>query len=365
MRIAQVAPLHEAVPPKLYGGTERVVSYLTEELVRLGYDVTLFASGDSETSARLVPITPQALRLDKSTADPIAPHFVLLKTVKQMQNQFDIIHFHTDYLHFPLAESGLRTPHVTTIHNRMDLPELRNVYRAFPDIPLISISQSQRNSLPDCNWVGTVHHGLPRDLYATSESRGGDLVFLGRISPEKRLDRAIKIADLAGKRLVVAAKVDQHDRTYFESEIKPLLDQPHVKYLGEIGDREKHELICSALAMLFPIDWPEPFGIVMIESMACGVPVIAWRNGSVPEVINLGRSGFVVESIDEAVAAVHACEQLTSQQVREEFENRFTSDIMANNYLKIYEAQLLKALGKFHIQRQDTLSHNARTPLRH
>ena len=335
MRIAQVAPLHESVPPKLYGGTERVVHYLTEELVKMGHEVTLFASRDSETSARLVPCCECALRLG-GVKDRLAPHILQLERVAQMADQFDVIHFHVDHVHFPLMRR-LGVPHVTTLHGRLDLPELRPLFEEFREMPVVSISEAQRAPLAFANWVGTVYHGLPKDLYRFHARPGSYLAFLGRISPEKRPDRAIEIAERVGMKLLIAAKVDEADRAYFEQVIKPRLQSPWVEFIGEINDREKEEFLGKAYALLFPIDWPEPFGLVMIEAMACGTPVVAWRCGSVPEVIEEGVSGFIVESIEEAVEAVARVGELKRILCRKAFERRFTSEVMAQNYLRVYE----------------------------
>ncbi|AEH45385.1 glycosyl transferase group 1 [Thermodesulfatator indicus DSM 15286] len=339
MRIAQVAPLHESVPPKLYGGTERVVHYLTEELVKMGHEVTLFASKDSQTSARLIPCTERSLRLDPTVKDPLAHHIIMLEKVARYAHQFDIIHFHIDYIHFPLMRR-LNISHVTTLHGRLDIPDLKPLYQEFNEAPVVSISNAQRGPLPMARWVATVYHGLPEDLYRFREKPGKYLAFLGRISPEKRPDRAIKIAERAGMKLLIAAKVDQADRAYFEAVIKPLLKSPWVEFIGEINDREKDEFLGNAYALLFPIDWPEPFGLVMIEANACGTPVIAWRCGSVPEIIEHGVNGLIVESLDEAVKAVEKVSQLSRQKCREVFEKRFTSKVMAKNYLAVYESIL-------------------------
>ncbi len=336
MRIAQVAPLYEAVPPKLYGGTERVVSSLTEELVRAGHDVTLFASGDSITSARLVPVTRQALRLDKKCVDKLAPHFIMLEMVAREARRFDVIHFHIDYLHYPLSRR-LSVPHVTTLHGRLDLPELAPLYDEFGDMPVVSISDAQRSPLPHANWQATVHHGLPFDRSAYRQKPGDYLAFLGRISPEKRADRAIEIARRVGMKLRIAAKVDTADTDYHRDVIEPLLNDPMIEFIGEIGEQEKPEFLGNARALLFPIDWPEPFGLVMIEAMACGTPVIAWNCGSVPEVIDDGVSGFVVDSLDAAVAAVQRVGELDRERVREVFETRFKPARMAEDYLAVYE----------------------------
>jgi glycosyltransferase involved in cell wall biosynthesis len=337
MRIAQVAPLYESVPPKTYGGTERVVSYLTEELVARGHDVTLFASADSVTRARLVAGCPQALRFDVSCHDPLVYHYLLLEQVARERKQFDLIHFHTDYLHFPLARHyGL--PHLTTLHGRLDLPELGMLYREYSDAPVVSISDAQRTGVPHAAWLGTVYHGLPKDLYQFNERPGGYLAFLGRVSPEKRLDQAIEIASRLGVVLRVAAKVDRHDRDYYVREIAPLLHNPHVEFIGEISEGEKSEFLGGAQALLFPIDWPEPFGLVLIEALACGTPVIAYRRGSVPEIIADGDTGFLVDNADEAVAAVRRLRQLSRRRCREVFEARFTSGRMADDYLAMYAA---------------------------
>jgi glycosyltransferase involved in cell wall biosynthesis len=339
MRIAQVAPLYESVPPKAYGGTERVVSYLTEELVRRGHEVTLFASGDSVTTARLVAPTDRSLRLDPSRPDPLMHHFLLLERVFREAQQFDVIHFHCDYLHFPISR---RVPVVslTTLHGRLDLPGLRTLFREYRDMPVVSISRSQRSQLPVASWTGTVHHGLPADLYRFQEWDGtrdrGYLAVLGRISPEKRVDLAIEIATRAGWPLKIAAKVDPADREYFEAVVKPLLDRPGIEYIGEIGENEKQDFLSGAAALLFPIDWPEPFGLVMIEAMACGTPVIAFGRGSVPEVITPGISGFIVDGVAGAVAAVGRLASLNRRDCRAEFERRFTVAHMAANYLDIY-----------------------------
>ncbi|OAG28670.1 glycosyltransferase family 4 protein [Thermodesulfatator autotrophicus] len=336
MRIAQVAPLYESVPPKLYGGTERVVHYLTEELVKMGHEVTLFASKDSQTSAKLVPCAERSLRLDHTVKDPLAHHVIMLEKVAQNAQQFDIIHFHIDYLHFPLMRR-LGVPHVTTLHGRLDIPDLEPLYREFSDAPVVSISNAQRKPLPRARWVATVYHGLPENLYRFRNKPGKYLAFLGRISPEKRPDRAIKIAERAGMKLLIAAKVDRADRAYYESVIKPLLKSPWVEFIGEINDREKDEFLGNAYALLFPIDWPEPFGLVMIEANACGTPVIAWRCGSVPEIIEHGVNGLIVENLEEAVEAVEKVSQISRKKCREVFEKRFTSKVMAKNYLAVYE----------------------------
>jgi glycosyltransferase involved in cell wall biosynthesis len=341
MRIAQVAPLYESVPPKYYGGTERVVSWLTEELVRQGHEVTLFASGDSQTMARLVACCRRALRLDKNCVDRTAHHVLMMEQVFKASHEFDIIHFHIDYPHYPLSRR-MRTPHVTTLHGRLDIPDLNGLYREFRDMPVVSISDAQREPLPWINWQGTVYHGLPPDMYRFRPEPGGYLAFLGRISPEKRVDRAIEIAKRVGIPLRIAAKVDTVDSDYFRSVIEPLLHDPLVEFVGEIDDGEKVEFLGNAHALLFPIDWAEPFGLVMIEAMACGTPVVAYRRGSVPEVVQEGRTGFVVEQLEDAVGAVRRVPTLCRQRCREVFERRFTSARMATDYLRIYERLINK-----------------------
>lgn len=336
MRIAQIAPLIESVPPRLYGGTERVVSWLTEELVRLGHDVTLFASADSETSATLVPGVPAALRFESRCNSPLPHYMVMFEQLRRRRRDFDLLHFHIDYLHFPLMRE-MGTVHVSTLHGRQDLWDLNALYAEYQDMPLVSISDSQRSPVRAANWVATVYHGLPRDLLPFAPGGGRYLAFLGRISPEKRLDRAIDIATRAGRELIVAAKVDKADQEYFATHIKPLLRHPHVQYIGEVTDREKAELLGGALALLFPIDWPEPFGLTMIEAMACGTPVVAWHCGSVPEIITEGVSGRVVESIQDAVTAVEELGGLDRRLVRECFESRFSVERMAADYVGVYE----------------------------
>jgi len=335
LRIAQVAPLYESVPPRLYGGTERVVSYLTEELVAMGHDVTLFASGDSRTTARLVAGSPRALRLDGSCEDPLARHVVHLEHVFERAPTFDVIHLHTDYLHYPLARRTA-TPHLTTLHGRLDLPDLVPVYREYEEIPLASISDAQREPLPHANWQGTVPHGLPRNLLPFAPGNGGYLAFLGRISPEKRVDRAIEIARRAGWPIRIAAKVDRADTDYFDHEIRRLLLQPHVEFLGEISDTEKPAFLGSAAALLFPIDWPEPFGLVLIEAMSCGTPIIAFRAGAVEEVVEDGVTGYVVDTLADAVRAVARVERFDRRVCRRVFEERFTARRMARDYLRLY-----------------------------
>ncbi|HSL20202.1 MAG TPA: glycosyltransferase family 4 protein [Vicinamibacterales bacterium] len=335
MRLAQVAPLAESVPPRLYGGTERVVWTLTEELVRQGHDVTLFASGDSLTSARLVPVVRQALRLS-GCQDALAPHVLQLEEVLKRADQFDVVHFHISQIHFPVVRR-FPTAHVTTLHGRLDIPELVPLFQEFSDIPCVSISDAQRLPLPHANWVATVHHGLPPGRLAFEPRHGSYLAFLGRVSPEKRVDRAIAIARAAGMPLRIAAKVDPADAKYFEQEIRLLLDDPLVEFIGEIGEAEKSEFLGGARALLFPIDWPEPFGLVMIEAMACGTPVIAFRGGSVDEVLEEGVSGFVVESVEEAVDAVARIDALDRRVCRDSFERRFTAARMAADYVDLYQ----------------------------
>jgi glycosyltransferase involved in cell wall biosynthesis len=334
MRIAQVAPLHESVPPALYGGTERVVSYLTEELVRQGHAVTLFASGDSVTKARLIPASESALRLNEGVSDPLAHHFVLLEEVFARAGDFDIIHFHIDYLHFPFSQRQ-STPHVTTLHGRLDLPDLIPLHKTFSEIPLVSISDAQRIPLPWANWQGTVYHGLPIELYQPRSEPGDYLLFLGRISVEKRFDRAVEIVKRSGMRLKCAAKIEEADRQYFEETIQSLGRM--VEYVGEVGESDKQDLLANAYALLFPIDWPEPFGLVMIEAMACGTPVIAYRCGSVPELIDDGVTGFIVDDLEAATDAVPKIRDLDRNLCRRRFEERFSATRMAQEYVAIYQ----------------------------
>ncbi len=341
MRIAQVAPLFESVPPKWYGGTERVVSYLTEALVAQGHDVTLFASGDSITAAELIPVTERSLRLDPTCIDQASHHLRMIELVARMRDEFDVIHFHTDYMHFPVSRRHEYT-HVTTLHGRLNIPDLIPLYQEYLEMPVVSISNDQRAPLPWLNWLDTVYHGLPRDLYTFQPQVGDYFAFLGRISPEKRVDRAIEIAKQVGVPLKIAAKVDRVDREYFETAIMPLLDHPLIEYVGEIGDKEKNEFLGNARALLFPIDWPEPFGLVMIESMACGTPVVAFRCGSVPEVMDDGVTGFVVDDMDAAVEAAGQITSVSREGCRAMFERRFSSDIMASNYVAVYQQQLVE-----------------------
>ena len=347
MRIAQVAPLYESVPPKYYGGTERVVSYLTEELVRQGHEVSLFASGDSVTKARVVAACRRSLRLDEHCVDQMAHQILMLERVFQRAAQFDIVHFHVDYLHFPLSRRQ-PTTHVTTLHGRLDIPDLIPLYEEFRDMPVISISNDQREPLSWANWQATVYHGLPTDLYGYHEEPGSYLAFMGRISPEKRVDRAIEIAKQVEIPLKIAAKIDPVDKDYFESVIKPLLPDRLVEFVGEIGDAEKNEFLGNACALVLPIDWPEPFGLVMIEAMACGTPVIAYRDGAVPEVIEEGHTGFIVEELEDAVEAVRRVPELSRKRCREVFEQRFTAERMAHDYVRVYE-RLIK-------RKQDTIA---------
>ena len=345
MRIAQIAPLYERVPPKLYGGTERIVSYLTEELVRQGHDVTLFASGDSKTSAKLVPCCDMALRLNPSVKDALPYHMIMLEQIRRRVDEFDILHFHIDILHAPLiGDISNRT--LTTQHGRLDLPDLAPFYAVFGELPLVAVSNAQHKYLRHANWVGTVHHGIPRDLLPFRPNPAdGYLAFLGRIAPEKRPDRAIEIAARSGMPLKIAAKVDRVDQAYWESEIRPMIEaHPNVEFIGEIGEDAKAEFLAGAEALLFPVDWPEPFGLVMIEAMACGTPVIASRRGSVPEVLEDGTSGFIVDTIEQAVAAVPRITPLDRAKVRASFERRFTAERMAGDYLKIYELACSKSV---------------------
>jgi glycosyltransferase involved in cell wall biosynthesis len=336
MRIAQVAPLYESVPPRYYGGTERVVSWLTEKLVSMGHDVTLFASADSVTNARLIPICDKALRLHEACIDPLAHHILMMERVFDRIEDFDLIHFHIDYLHFTRSRRQ-RTPCLTTLHGRLDIPDLVPLYREFREVPLVSISDSQRRPLSWVNWVGTVHHGMPVNALPFGTGAGGYLAFLGRVSPEKGLDRAIQIAIRAGKPLKIAAKVDRADSDYFRNKIQPLLRHPLIEFIGEIGNSEKPDFLGNAEALLFPVNWPEPFGLVMIESMACGTPVIAFPRGSVPEVISNGVNGYIVEDVEEAVTAVRRLPELDRCQCREYFELNFSDDRMAEGYLNVYQ----------------------------
>ena len=338
MRIAQVAPLTEAVPPKLYGGTERVVHWLTEELVSLGQDVTLFASGDSHTSAKLDATWPKALRLDGSIRDPNALHMVMLERVRRKcdDEEFDFLHFHLDYYPFSLF-ARQPTPFLTTLHGRLDLPEHQPVFNTFSSIPVISISNAQRRPVPQANWLRTIHHGIPENLLTPQPVTPSYLAVLGRIAPEKGVDTAIRIAIRSGIPLKIAAKVDRADQDYYDEIIRPLIDHPLVEYIGEISDREKSSFLSGALGLLLPINWPEPFGLVMIEAMACGAPVIAFNRGSVPEIIDEGVTGFVVEDELSAVAIVDRLQQMDRAAIRRRFEERFTARRMALDYLSAYQ----------------------------
>jgi len=349
LRIAQVAPLYESVPPQRYGGTERVVSYITEELVDRGHEVTLFAAGDSVTRARLVSPCKHSLRTDEQSVDSLAPHVTMLNQVFKESHNYDIIHFHIDYLHFPVS---MRTevPNVTTLHGRLDIPELEPLYREFSSMRVVSISDAQRQPLPWLNWQGTVHHGLPQGLYAFSKEPGKYLAFLGRISPEKGVDRAIEIAVRAGMKLKIAAKVDPVDQDYFNQRIKPLLDNPLVDFIGEVSELEKNDFLGKARALLLPVDWPEPFGLVMIEAMACGTPTVAFRRGAVPEIIDEGVSGFVCTGVDDSIAALSCLGAVSRKRCRQAFEERFTVARMINDYVDLYE-QVIEETGEFREER--------------
>ena len=336
MRIAQVAPLCESTPPRMYGGTERVVAYLTDALVELGHDVTLFASADARTKALLFPARDQSIRLDPCPLkSDVAAHLAMLHDVRRHFGDFDVLHFHIEPLQFPVFE-GRSQRTLTTLHGRLDIKDIPALYERWSDFPLVSISNSQRAALPAVNWAGTVYHGLPEGLLQFSPDHDDYLVFLGRISPEKRPDRAIAIARAMGMPLKIAAKVDAVDKAYFWAEIEPLMDTPLVEFIGEIGEEEKSALLGRAAALLFPIDWPEPFGLVMIEAMACGTPVIAWDRGSVPEVVDHGVTGFIVNSEEEAMEAVRTLHSIDRHQVRNVFEHRFTAHVMARSYLALY-----------------------------
>jgi glycosyltransferase involved in cell wall biosynthesis len=336
MRIAQVAPLAESVPPRLYGGTERVVAWLIDELVALGHDVTLFASGDSKTRAKLVPAWPCALRLGRPRTDPMAAQAALLEVVAARARDFDVIHAHIDWLHLPLL-SRLGVPFATTCHGRLDLPGFPDLIRSFPDAAFVSISDDQRLPLGQANWLGTIYHGLPADSLKPRFERGSYLAFLGRLTAEKGPEAAIRIARAAGMPLHIAAKVPRGDRAYFKDTLEPQIDGNQVRLTGEVNDKTKEKFLAGAAALLFPIDWPEPFGLVMIEAMACGTPVIAFRSGSVPEVIDHGISGFVVEDEAEAIAAIKRLGELDRRKVRAQFEARFTAKRMASDYVRHYE----------------------------
>jgi glycosyltransferase involved in cell wall biosynthesis len=345
MRIAQVAPLAESVPPKFYGGTERVVAWLVDELITLGHDVTLFASGDSRTRATLVPVWPKALRLGRPRSDPIAAQAALLDAVAERAGEFDVIHVHIDWLHLPLL-SRLGVPFVTTLHGRLDLPGLPDIVRRFPKAPFVSISNDQRNPLLDANWLGTIYHGLPEGSLSPSFEPGSYLAFLGRMTAEKGPEAAIRIARAANMPLHIAAKIPRGDRGYFKNTLEPQIDGSAVRLVGEVDDRTKAAFLAGAAGLLFPIDWPEPFGLVMIEAMACGTPVIAFRRGSVPEVVDDGVTGFVVDGEAEAVAAISRLPELDRRAVRAHFERRFTSRRMATDYVGLYK-RLLEQSGAF------------------
>ena len=348
MRIAQIAPLTEAIPPKFYGGTERVVSWLTEELVALGHEVTLFASGDSVTAAKLEPMSQRALRLDGSIRDPIALHMVMLEHVRRRAAEFDLLHFHLDYYPFSVF-SRQTTPFLTTLHGRLDLNEHQSVFETFNDVPVVSISSAQRRPVPSAHWVRTVHHGLPEKLLTPLPVAPEYLAVLGRISPEKGIDRAVRIAALAKTPLRIAAKIDRVDRDYFAREIKPLFTEPHVEFIGEISDGEKSEFLSGAKALLMPIDWPEPFGLVMIEAMACGTPVIAYDSGSVSEIVEDGLTGFIVADEQAAAAAVQKIDRLPRDKIRRRFEERFTARRMAHDYEAIYNWMVTTAKPRLRV----------------
>jgi glycosyltransferase involved in cell wall biosynthesis len=356
MKIAQIAPLMESVPPRLYGGTERVVSHLCEALVRKGHEVTLFASGDSITSADLVPCTTEAIRLNPAIKDHIPYYMIMLDKVRRMSRAFDVLHFHIDAFHMPqFRDIGAKT--LTTLHGRQDLPDLMPLYRAFPNMPLVSISNAQRIPIADANFVKTIPHGLPLDLYTpTYDPRGGYLAFLGRISPEKRPDRAIEIATALGLPLKIAAKIDKPDEPYFREVIAPLLDRPGVEFVGEINDLEKGRFLGDAVALLFPIDWPEPFGLVMIEAMACGTPVLAFRAGSVPEIIEDRVSGRIVDTVHDAIRLLPEVIRMDRRGVRRRFEERFSSSRMADEYVQLYRKLHRSAAVRTHAPSASSVS---------
>jgi glycosyltransferase involved in cell wall biosynthesis len=337
LRIAQVAPLFESVPPQLYGGTERVVSYLTEDLVRKGHAVTLFASGDSVTAAELISVCDRSIRLDRGHPDAYALHALMLEQVCRHASSFDVIHFHTDELHLPVARRCPKVCSVTTLHGRLDTPGLAALYREFREQPLVSISNAQRRPLPGANWIGTVYHGLPGQIHAATETPGQYLAFLGRIAPEKGIERAIEIARRSGIPLKIAAKIDPADQEYFDTQINCLVDGSQVDFIGEITEVEKTRFLGDAIALLFPIDWPEPFGLTMIEAMACGTPVIGFRRGSVPEIIDDGVTGFIVDDLDSAVGRVARVRGLSRKRCREQFEQRFDVAQMSQGYCDVYE----------------------------
>jgi glycosyltransferase involved in cell wall biosynthesis len=355
MKIAQIAPLIESVPPRLYGGTERIVSYLTDELVRMGHEVTLFASGDSVSRANLVSSAPMALRLDANVRDPIPYYMLQLDRVRRHADEFDILHFHIDQFHFPLfRDMAHRT--ITTLHGRQDLPDLKALYVGFSDMPLVSISDAQRQPIASANFVATVHHGLPKNLHApTYHPRGGYVAFIGRISPEKGPDRAIRLARTLGIPLKIAAKVDKADEAYFREKIAPLLDGPGVEFIGEINEREKTKFLGDAQALLFPIDWPEPFGLSLIEAMSCGTPVLAFCRGSVPEVVDDGVTGIIVDGMDDAVRMLPRVIALDRRAVRRRFEERFSAERMAKEYLAAYRSLLKRPHDSERDDRRPTL----------
>lgn len=336
MKIAQIAPLFESVPPKLYGGTERIVHYLTEELVSMGHDVTLYASGDSVTSAQLIPQCKTALRLNKDCMDDVAHHVLMVENLYKDAHKYDVIHSHIDYLPYPTFRR-IKTPSVATLHGRLDIPDLVPLYNEFSDIPAISISDAQQKPLSWINWQRTIYHGIPISSYVPYTQHGKYLAFLGRISPEKRLDDAIAIATTAGMPLKIAAKISKADEPYFDAVIKPLLNNPLVEFIGEIGEKDKNEFLGNAYALIFPVDWPEPFGLVMIEAMACGTPVIARARGSIPEVIESGVTGFIADSVEEAARAIKKVETISRKKCREVFEQRFTAKRMAEDYVSVYK----------------------------
>lgn len=362
MKIAQVAPLWESVPPQLYGGTERIVSYITEELVGMGHDVTLFASGDSVTAARLEAVCPQALRLNTGIFNRDAPMIMLQERALGAMGDFDVIHSHLDFLGFPLARRNPQ-PVVTTLHGRLDLPELQPVFREYAEMPLVSISDAQRQPLPWANWHATIYHGLPRNLYSFHPQPQQYLAFLGRISPEKRPDHAIEVAKRTGIPLRMAAKVDPADLQYYLTEIEPLLDHPLIEFIGEISDKEKDNFVGNALALLCPYDWPEPFGLVLIEALACGTPVLAYRRGSIPEIIDNGVTGFVSENLSEMAEAVGRLGEIDRRRCRDAFEERFTADRMARNHVALYkriiEGRIALAAPKIHALGSDSLFETA------
>jgi glycosyltransferase involved in cell wall biosynthesis len=336
MKIAQVAPLYEPVPPPKYGGTERVVSLLSDALIDAGHEVTVYAAGDSTTRGTLRPGCHRAIRDNRGCIDPVGVHYLMLEQVLHEASGFDVIHFHTDFLHFPFVRR-LNRPHITTLHGRLDLPHLKSIYREYTDIPTVSISRSQRTYLPEANWVATIYHGLGKNELTIGKGNGGYLAFLGRMSPEKGPDKAIQIARQAGMKIKMAAKVDPVDREYFRSVIEPLLEDDAVEFIGEVDHKGKMELLQGASALLFAIDWPEPFGLVMIEAMACGTPVVAWNRGSVPEVVDEGITGFIVHSDEEAIAAIERCKFLDRMACRARFEQRFLKERMMADYVNLYE----------------------------